>query len=50
MVSKGNLAVFRPEGLKPEVQSIWERFRDGLIKAEDVRFSLKFISPILRKR
>lgn len=50
MASTGNLAVFNLDGLKPEVISIWERFRDGLIEADDARYSLNLILPMLGKK
>lgn len=46
----GVRVVFETEGLKPEIYSIWERYRDGLIKDDDVRFSLKIVLPILEKK
>jgi hypothetical protein len=51
MTSRGNLAVYAPEGLKkPEVFSLWERYRDGTNTAEDVRIGLRIIQPIVGGR
>jgi len=42
------LVVYRPEGLIPEAQSIWESFRTGHIDAESVRYRLQIVRPIVR--
>lgn len=47
----GNLVVFSPDGLKkPEVHSLWERYRNGINSAEDVRNGLRLIQPIVKRR
>jgi hypothetical protein len=46
MKSRGNLVVYRPEGLIPQAQSIWEDFRTGQIDAESVRYRLQIVRPI----
>lgn len=50
MKSRGNLVVYRPEGLLPSAQSIWEDFRTGRIDAESVRYRLQIVRPIVRLR
>lgn len=51
MRTRGNLVVFNPDGLKkPEVFSLWERYRDGKIDREEVRIGLKIVQPIVRTR
>lgn len=51
MESRGNMVVYAPEGLKkPEVFSLWERYRDGKIDEADVRNGLKIVQPIVMHR
>jgi len=51
MTSRGNLVLFRPEGLKkPEVFGLWEKFRDGKNDAEESRIGLRLIHEIVRHR
>jgi hypothetical protein len=51
MTQRGNLVVYAPEGLKkPEVYSLWERYRDGKVSREDALIGLKIIQPIVRLR
>jgi hypothetical protein len=51
MSERGNLVVYSPEGLKkPEVFSIWERFRDGKIDDTDVLNGLRIIQPMVKDR
>lgn len=51
MTTRGNLAVFRPDGLKkPEVFELWEKYRDGKNTAEDARIGLRLIQEIMRHR
>ena len=49
MTTRGNLIVYRPEGLKPQTHAIWEAFRKGEIDEESTRLRLKIIQPILAK-
>lgn len=50
MRSRGNLVVYRPEGLIPEAQSIWESFRTGQIDAESVHYRLQIVRPVVRPK
>lgn len=51
MTMRGNLVVYAPEGLKkPEVFSLWGRYRDGMISNDDVRIGLRIIQPIVQSR
>ena len=51
MTETGNLVVFAPEGLKkPEVYSLWERFRDGKNSEEDLINGLRIVQPIVSSR
>jgi hypothetical protein len=50
MRSRGNLIVYYPEGLIPQVQLVWESFRKGEIDAESVRCRLAIVRPVRRRR
>lgn len=51
MTTRGGLAVYSPEGFKkPEVYSLWGRYRDGSNSAEEVRLGLRIIQPIVQGR
>jgi len=49
MCSCGNLIVYRPEGLSPHTQLVWESYRKGEIDKESVRYRLEIIRPAPRK-
>ncbi len=44
---RGNLVVYRPEGLTHQTQLIWESFRKDEIDEESVRYRLEIIRPLL---
>jgi len=50
MRTRGNLVVYRPDGLTPQTQLTWESFRKGEIDEESVRYRLEIIRPLARRQ